>query len=101
MWKCISMFFKKLFFLLLILTNICFLLANEDEPEDSLPAPKIFIDCDWCDYDFIRTEIAFVNYVIDRKEADIHIMITEQRTASGGREQTLTFIGQATFLSKK
>ena len=57
-------------------------------------APKVFIDCERCDVDYIRTEITFVNYVWDRKEADVHILITDQGTGSGGREYTIAFIGQ-------
>ncbi len=60
-------------------------------------APKIFIDCGRCDIDYIRTEITFVNYVRDRKEAQIHILITTQNTGSGGREYTIAFIGQHEF----
>jgi hypothetical protein len=44
--------------------------------------------------DYIRTEIPFVNYVRDRKEADVHVLITTQGTGSGGTEYTLAFIGQ-------
>ncbi len=75
-------------------------MASASNSESSLLAPVVFIDCGRCDFNYIRTEINFVNYVIDRKEADIHIMFTNQRTASGGREQTLTFIGQHRFISK-
>lgn len=60
-------------------------------------APKVYIDCPGCDIDYIRTEITFVNYVRDRKEADVHILITTLRTGSGGREYTLSFIGQNGF----
>lgn len=60
-------------------------------------APKVYIDCSRCDIDYIRTEITFVNYVRDRKEADIHVLITTQRTGSGGREYTLAFIGQKEY----
>ncbi len=60
-------------------------------------APKVFIDCGMCDIDYIRTEITFVNYVRDRKEAQIHILITTQSTGSGGREYTIAFIGQQEF----
>jgi hypothetical protein len=63
-------------------------------------ALKVFLDCRRCDDDYIRTEITFVNYVIDRKEAQVHLLITSQRTASGGREYTLFFIGQADFSGK-
>ncbi len=59
--------------------------------------PNVFIDCRSCDTDYIRTEITFINYVIDRKDADIHILITRERTASNGREYTLTFYGEKRF----
>jgi hypothetical protein len=57
-------------------------------------AVKVFLDCDSCDIDYIKTEITFVNYVRDRLEAQVHILITTQATGSGGREYTLTYIGQ-------
>ncbi len=63
-------------------------------------ALKIFIDCDLCgpdDFDYIRTEIAFVNYVRDRKKAQVHVLITPQETGSGGTEFTITFIGQQEY----
>jgi hypothetical protein len=60
-------------------------------------APKVFIDCGMCDIDHIRTEITFVNYVRDRKEAEIHVLVTSMRTGAGGREYTIAFIGQRRF----
>ena len=60
-------------------------------------APKVFLDCDSCDEDHIRTEITFVNYVRDRKEAQIHLLITTQPTGSGGTEYTIAFSGQKEF----
>jgi hypothetical protein len=60
-------------------------------------APKVFIDCNYCDMDFIRTEITFVNYVRDRKDAQVHVLITGQSTGSDGTEYTLTFSGQEQF----
>ncbi|OGD10126.1 MAG: hypothetical protein A2Y86_01565 [Candidatus Aminicenantes bacterium RBG_13_62_12] len=60
-------------------------------------APKVFIDCQNCDLEFIKTEVTFVNYVRDRKEADVHVLITTQKTGSEGKEHTLTFLGQNGF----
>ena len=60
-------------------------------------APKVYIDCDMCDMDFIRTEVTFVNYVRDRKEAQVHVLVTSRRTGSGGKEYTFTFIGRKEF----
>jgi len=65
---------------------------NIDELKKS--AVKVFLDCDDCDLDFIKTEITFVNYVRDRLEAQVHVLITTQTTGGGGQEYTLTFIGQ-------
>ncbi len=56
-------------------------------------APKVFLDCHGCDRDFFRAEIPYVNYVRDRKSADVHVLVTEQDTGSGGNEYTFAFIG--------
>jgi hypothetical protein len=58
-------------------------------------APNVYLDCARrnCDFDFIKTEITFVNYVRDRQNADVHIIVTRQTTGSGGGDYTLSFIG--------
>jgi hypothetical protein len=71
--------------------------SQADIDELKKKAPRIFIDCRRCDIDYIRTEITFVNYVWDRREADIHVLITTQRTGSGGTEYTMAFIGQGEY----
>ncbi len=71
--------------------------AKSDIEDLKKTAPKIFIDCGDCDIDYIRTEITFVNYVRDRKEAQVHVLITTLRTGSGGHEYTLSFTGQNEF----
>lgn len=60
-------------------------------------APNVFIDCNYCDINYIKEQIPIVNYVIDRKDADIHILFSRQQTGSGGRESTLFYIGQKNF----
>ena len=66
-------------------------------PQDELRsvAPNVYLDCDrrFCDFAYIKTEITFVNYVLDRQAADIHIIVTRQQTGSGGNEYTLAFLG--------
>jgi hypothetical protein len=54
---------------------------------------KVFLDCENCFADFLRTEVAFVNYVRDRTEAEVHVLITAAQTAAGGREYTAAFTG--------
>lgn len=60
-------------------------------------AVKVYIDCGSCDLDYIKTEITFVNYVRDRLEAQVHVLITTQATGGGGLEYTLAFLGQGEF----
>ncbi len=62
-------------------------------------APRVFIDCQsyYCDLDYVRTEITFVNHVRERREAQVHVLITLQGTGSGGLEFTLSFSGQKEF----
>jgi hypothetical protein len=86
-------FFLTIIFLILVSNSYSQQEALDIE-ELKKSAPKVFIDCNRCDIDYIRTEITFVNYVWDRKEADVHILITIQRTGGGGREYTIAFIGQ-------
>ncbi|MBN4051639.1 hypothetical protein JYU16_02380, partial [bacterium AH-315-M05] len=72
---------------------------DEKTEQDTLRnmAAKVFIDCGFCDLDYIRKEIPFVNYVRDWKEAQVHVLFTRQRTGSGGIEYTVLFIGQGDF----
>jgi hypothetical protein len=61
-------------------------------------AVRVFLDCPdtFCDFDYYRTEITFVNWVRDRGFAQVHILVTTQRTG-GGQEYTLSFIGLERF----
>lgn len=60
-------------------------------------APNIYIDCGYCDLNFIKEQIPIVNYMRDRKDADVHVLYTSQNTGSGGSDFTLFFIGQNKF----
>lgn len=68
-------------------------------PEDREVVLRVFLDCQThpCDFDFLRREIPFVNYVRDRQDADVHVMVTSQPTGGGGRSFTLDFIGRRGF----
>lgn len=56
--------------------------------------PRLYLDCDRCDTDYIRKEITFVHYVRIPEQADIHVFITDESAGVGGREYELTFIDQ-------
>jgi hypothetical protein len=68
--------------------------GQSDIDELKKTAVKVYLDCGRCDIEYIKTEITFVNYVRDRLEAQVHILITTQTTGSGGSEYTLNFMGQ-------
>lgn len=74
--------------------------ALDTEPEATSEKQgllNVYLDCAQCDRTFIRREIGFVNYVRDRALADIHLFVTSERTGSGGRFYTLSFIGHGKY----
>jgi hypothetical protein len=63
-------------------------------------ALRVFLDCKDrtpCYVDYVKTEIAYVDYVIVREAADVHVLITSQGTGAGGREFTMKFVGLGDF----
>jgi hypothetical protein len=91
-------------FLPTVWTATCLLLsptsafAQTDQPvSGARPQLKVFLDCDGCFRDFLQEEVVFVDYVRDRKEADIHVLITSIETGAGGREYTAVFTGLGTL----
>ena len=74
------------------------LAQNENTTDTKLNDEKIrvFIDCRRCNDSYIRTEVSFVNFVRDKEDADVHLLITRQGTGSG-TEFSLQFIGRKTL----
>jgi len=63
----------------------------QDERSETL---NVFLDCERsCDFDYIRREIPYINYLRDPVGSDVHLLVTRRRTASGGNEYELQFIG--------
>lgn len=60
-------------------------------------APRMYLDCNRCDFSHMRREIRFVNHVRDPGPAQIHVLITDQPTGGGGRTFTLAFQGRGPF----
>ncbi len=67
--------------------------AAWSQPANGTPMPetlKVFLDCgDGCDFDFLRQKIGYIHYVRDRKDADVHVLVTTRNTGTGGREYSL------------
>lgn len=57
--------------------------------------PNVFFDCSGprCDSRYYRTEITWVNWVNDKEDANVHLIMTSQTTGAGGREYLFDFIG--------
>jgi hypothetical protein len=60
-------------------------------------AVNVFIDCRFCDMNFIRQEIPYVNYVRDTREAEVYILETRQNAGNGGNQYTYVFKGSGNF----
>jgi len=61
----------------------------------STTRPRIFLDCNapFCNNQYFRTEIDWVNWVNDRAVADLHVIVGAVSAGGGGREYQLDFIG--------
>lgn len=88
----------KVFMIIIFLQS--FLTANESKPLDQEYEPQVFLDCKRCYFDYLRDKIRFVNYVREREEAEIYILLSSQQTGSGGVKFILDFIGQNRFQGK-
>ena len=71
---------------------------QEEEEEQGPTGLLVFLDCERrnCDLDYLRREITFINYMRDRQDAQIHVLVTTQR-AGAGQEFTFDFIGLREF----
>ncbi len=76
----------------------------QEAPVPNAEGLLVFFDCNAfmiCDFDHTRREIPFVNWVRDRQDADVHVLITLQQTGGGGWEITLAFIGLRAYQGKQ
>ncbi|MFC1574913.1 hypothetical protein ACFL3Z_02415 [Gemmatimonadota bacterium] len=87
--------------LFLILLPINPLLAQGvTGPQEQQQTVRLFLDCNAMacfNMDFLRTEIPFVNWVRDRQDGDVYLLITQQGTGAGGSSSELIFTGQGRF----
>jgi hypothetical protein len=75
------------------------LLAVPLHAQASGRAFSLFLDCRelYCEPDYYRSEIGFVDHVRDPTLADVHVLITRQPTGGGGSVYTLALYGQRQF----
>jgi hypothetical protein len=68
--------------------------AQEQAGEGRSVALPVFLDCNApdCDFDHFRRQIPWVNWVRNREDADVHLLVTAQNTGGGGWRYTLDYI---------
>ena len=72
-------------------------IGEAQEADDRPEALRVFLDCGRvCERDYLLREITFVNYVRDRRDAQVHVLVTTERSG-GGTQYTFDFIGLETF----
>jgi len=89
------MLLRFLLVLSLVISNLSFTQTNQKLIKEG--ALNIFINCSYCDINFIKEQIPVVNYVNDRNDADVSVLLTTQSTGAGGTEYTFFFYGQKYF----
>lgn len=88
--------------LVCLLVPLLFLVASipiaAQEVEMETPTRlALFLDCDFCDETFIRQEMPYLDHVLDREVADIHVLVTREETGSGGEAWTIDVFGLGIF----
>jgi hypothetical protein len=70
--------------------------AQAPEQPEVPQALSVFMDCNArnCDSDHFRREITWVNWMRDRQDGDLHLLITSQQTGGGGTRYTLDYLGR-------
>ena len=71
------------------------------QPADSLTNRmemlRVYLDCDYCDYQYLMQNILFVDFVRDPYVSQVHIIISTEHTAAGGHKFSVRFIGREKF----
>ena len=80
--------------------------ATETVLPDSLlqQSLRVFLDCQGgvrgCDRTFFTQELNYVNWVRDRFDSDVHLLLTSLNAGNGGRQITVYFLGQKGYTGK-
>jgi hypothetical protein len=75
------------------------LTSDEGVRGDSLQqthAVKVYPDGGF-DWDYVKANVPYMNYVRDRVDAELYLLITTRMTGAGGTEYTITIVGQGRF----
>ncbi len=74
--------------------------ARAQEPG---PGPlRVFLDCQTlgCDFDYFRTAVPWLDWMRERADADVHVLVTSETTGGAGNRYTLTFLGRGSLAGR-
>lgn len=80
---------KKVFLGLLVLLSLSVLSQNNTNQKLS-----VFIEDLPVDFNYVRNNVKFVDFVNDSKIADVHVIASRKSTGGGGREYSLSYYGK-------
>lgn len=92
---------RSLFVLLMMFLPVSLYSQDAAEESSSKQSLNLFMDCFGCDMNYIRTEMPYINFVREVRDAQVYLMITRQPTGSGGTRWTLFYNGQEKFAGMK
>ncbi len=76
--------------------------AAAQQPEPA--GLRVYLDCQdrvpGCDFDYLRTEMDWIEWVRNRQDAAVHVLVTTDETGGGGRAYTMRLIGRNGFLGR-
>lgn len=78
---------RKYVLYILLCIPIGFLSAQDT----SVGKLKVFVEGWLPDFNFLRSQMPFVDFVNDPQSSDVHVIVTSKRTASGGNHYYLLF----------
>ena len=81
--------------LMLVISGVGPALAQEPSAQATV---RVYLDCQTfgCDFDFVRREIAWVDWVRDREDSDVHLLVSSTRSGAG-TVYDIQFIGRGRF----
>lgn len=88
---------KKFFVLLLCSTLSLWGFGQELDGLNKKDALNVYFDCGSCDLNFFRENLTIINYVRDRKVANVQIIVSTMQNGGGGTEYSFQFIGLGRF----
>ncbi len=91
---------RLVFVTLLTILSPCGVVTQQPAADTTARLFAVFLDCNAreCDFDHFRREITWVNWMRNREDGDVHLLITSQGTGGGGERYTLDYLGRNGYL---